>query len=49
MRVLEPLAAGVKPEEIAEDYMITVKDEKATLLYAAKTPTREEVIIETPS
>ena len=47
--ILELLAAGMKPEEIAEDYMITVEDVRAALLYAAKTLAREEVIVEAPS
>ncbi|RLE61990.1 MAG: DUF433 domain-containing protein [Thermoprotei archaeon] len=34
--ILELLAAGMKPEEIAEDYRISVEDVRAALLYAAK-------------
>jgi len=34
--ILELLAAGMKLEEIAEDYRISVKDMRATLLYATK-------------
>jgi len=43
--ILELLAAGMKPEEIAEDYNISLEDIRATLLYAAKVLSREEVII----
>ena len=43
--ILELLAKGMKPEEIAEDYKIDVKDVQAALLYAAKILGREEVII----
>jgi len=43
--ILELLAAGMKPEEIAEDYKISVEDVKAVLLYAAKILGREEVLI----
>ena len=43
--ILELLAAGMKPEEIAEDYKITVEDVRAALLYAAKILGREEVLI----
>lgn len=45
--VLELLAAGMSPEEIAGDYRISVKDVKAALLYAAKVLGREEVLIGT--
>ncbi len=45
--ILELLASGMKPEEIAEDYNISLDDIKAALLYAAKILGREEVIIET--
>ena len=44
--VLELLAAGAKPEEIAEDYNISLVDIRAALLYAAKVLGREEVIVE---
>lgn len=44
--VLELLAAGMKPEEIAEDYSISLEDIRAALLYAAKVLGREEVIVE---
>ncbi len=44
--ILELLANGMKPEEIARDYNISVDDVKAALLYAAKILGREEVIIE---
>ena len=44
--VLELLAAGAKPEEIAEDYNISLEDIGAALLYAAKVLGREEVIVE---
>jgi len=43
--ILELLAAGMKPEEIAEDYRISVEDVRAALLYAAKILGREEVLI----
>ena len=45
--VLELLAAGMSPEEIAEDYGISAEDVKAALLYAAKVLGREEVLIDT--
>lgn len=44
--ILELLAAGLKPEEIAKDYNISVDDVKAALLYAAKVLSREEVVVE---
>jgi len=44
--ILELLAAGMKPEEIAEDYNISLNDIRAALLYAAKVLGREEVIVE---
>ncbi|NPA97913.1 MAG: DUF433 domain-containing protein [Crenarchaeota archaeon] len=44
--ILELLAAGMKPEEIAEDYNISLDDVRAALLYAAKVLGREEVIVE---
>ena len=34
--ILKLLTAGAKPEEIAEDYRISVEDVQAALLYAAK-------------
>ncbi len=43
--ILELLAAGMKPEEIAEDYKITIEDVRAALLYAAKILGREEILI----
>ncbi len=45
--ILELLAAGMKPEEIAEDYNISLEDIRAALLYAARVLSREEVIVET--
>ncbi|MEB3859934.1 MAG: DUF433 domain-containing protein [Desulfurococcales archaeon] len=45
--ILELLAVGMKPEEIAEDYNISLEDVRATLLYAARVLGREEVIVET--
>ncbi len=45
--ILELLASGMKPEEIAEDYNISLDDIRAALLYAAKILGREEIIIET--
>ena len=44
--ILELLATGMKPEEIAEDYNISLDDIRAALLYAAKVLGREEVIVE---
>ncbi|MCD6488294.1 MAG: DUF433 domain-containing protein [Desulfurococcales archaeon] len=44
--ILELLAAGMKPKEIAEDYGISLEDIRAALLYAAKVLSREEVIVE---
>ncbi len=44
--ILELLASGMKPEEIAEDYRISLDDIRAALLYAAKVLGREEVIVE---
>ena len=44
--ILELLAAGMKPEEIAEDYNISLEDIRAALLYAAKVLSRDEVIVE---
>jgi len=44
--ILELLAAGAEPEEIAEDYNISLEDIRAALLYAAKVLGREEVIVE---
>ncbi len=43
--ILELLAAGMKPEEIAEDYGISVEDVRAALFYAAKVLRREEVLV----
>jgi len=43
--ILELLASGMTPEEIAEDYKISIEDIRAALLYAAKTLGREEIII----
>jgi len=45
--ILELLATGMKPEEIAEDYNLSLEDIRAALLYAAKVLGREEVIVET--
>ncbi len=45
--ILELLAAGMKPEEIAEDYNLSLEDIRAALLYAARVLGREEVIVET--
>jgi len=42
--ILKLLAAGMKPEEIAEDYKITIEDVRAALLYAAKILGREEIL-----
>ena len=43
--ILKLLATGMKPEEIAEDYRISVEDVRAALLYAAKILEREEILI----
>jgi len=43
--ILELLASDMTPEEIAEDYKISVEDVRAALLYAAKILGREEIII----
>lgn len=45
--ILELLASGMKPEEIAKDYNISLEDIRAALLYAAKVLGREEIIVET--
>ncbi len=45
--ILELLASGMSPEEIAEDYEISVEDVRAALLYAAKILGREEVLVGT--
>jgi len=45
--ILDLLAVGMKPEEIAEDYSISLEDIRAALFYAAKILGREEVIVET--
>ncbi len=47
--VLELLATGAKPEEIAEDYNISLEDIRAVLLYAAKVLRKEEIIVEAKS
>ncbi len=44
--ILELLAAGMTPQEIARDYDISVEDVRAALLYAARVLGREEIIIE---
>jgi uncharacterized protein (DUF433 family) len=43
--VLELLAAGMSPEEIAQDYRISIEDIRAVLLYAARVLGREEVLV----
>lgn len=43
--ILELLAKGFKPEDIAKDYGIEVKYVHAALLYAARILSREEIII----
>ncbi len=45
--ILELLASGMKPEDIAEDYNISLDDIRAALLYAAKILGKEEITIET--
>ncbi len=42
--ILELLASGMTPEEIAEDYGISVDDIRAALLYASKVIKEEEVL-----
>lgn len=42
--ILELLASGMKPEEIAEEYQIGIEDIRAALLYASKTLGREEIV-----
>ncbi|MEB3772080.1 MAG: DUF433 domain-containing protein [Desulfurococcales archaeon] len=42
--ILELLASGMKPKEIAEDYQISIEDIRAALLYTAKTLGREEIV-----
>ncbi len=42
--ILELLASGMKPEEIAEDYQIGIEDIRVALLYAANTLGREEIV-----
>jgi len=43
--ILELLASDTTPEEIAEDYKISVEDVRAALLYATKILGREEIMI----
>jgi uncharacterized protein (DUF433 family) len=43
--VLELLAAGMSPEEISQDYRISIEDIRAVLLYAARVIGREEVLV----
>jgi len=43
--ILELLASGMTPEEITEDYKISIEDIRAALLYAAKILGREEMVI----
>ncbi len=45
--ILELLASGMSPEEIAEDYEISVEGVRAVLLYAARVLGREEVLVGT--
>ena len=40
--ILELLAAGMKPKEIAEDHYTSLEDIRATPLYANKDLSREE-------
>ena len=44
--ILDLLASCMKPEEIADDYGISIEDIRAALLYAARILGREEVIVE---
>ena len=41
--IISKLAGGMKPEEIAEEYEITLKDIQAALGYAANVLANEEV------
>jgi uncharacterized protein (DUF433 family) len=43
--ILELLASGMTPEEIARDYRISIEDVRAALLYAARILGREEVVV----
>lgn len=43
--ILELLASGMTPKEIAKDYKISLEDVRAALLYAAKILGREEIMI----
>jgi len=43
--ILELLASGMTPEEIAEDYEINIEDVRAVLLYVVKILGREEIMI----
>jgi len=43
--ILKLLADGMRPEEIAEDYGITVDDVRAALFYASKVLGREEIFV----
>ena len=45
--ILELLASGISPEEIAEDYEISVEGVRAVLLYAARVLGREEALVGT--
>ena len=45
--ILELLASGMSPEEIAEDYEISVEGVRAALLYTARVLGREEVLVGT--
>jgi uncharacterized protein (DUF433 family) len=40
--ILELLASGMTPEEIAKDYKISIEDIRAALLYVANTLGRKE-------
>lgn len=44
--ILELLATGMRPEDIAGDYGITIDDIRAAILYAAKMLGNEEILIE---
>jgi len=43
--ILKLLADGMRPEEIAEDYGITVDDVRAALFYASKVLRLEEIFV----
>ena len=44
--ILELLAAGMRPEEMAGNYKISIEDARAAMLYAAKVLGRERELID---